>query len=1793
MINALKTTPEGYGVVMMYHSSEMGLKGAVDAEYAEFFQKTGRYNNTTSSYNNYKGTLLTDLIDAFMMKTTINDSYSEGNGATPINVVADFSGLNEGVEFIAHVSGHMHADSIAYLPGAASKQLMLNITCATASYGAKGGYAYLADVSDLSRNGTDSSQDAVNAYVIDRQQKSIQVVRIGASEGNFEGTREEMTIPYSVPFTETEYPFDTTGGFTTHTCERCDDTYTDEVTDKLGHNYTTVVTAPTCEETGYTTYTCVRCDDSYVDDYTNALGHNYGIVVTAPNCISQGYTTYTCVQCSHSYQDHFVDSTGEHDYVSGTCTGCGHSVLGNDWIAPEFVDGDYSMVVVPDPQRLVNYHPEAYYDMMQWIVDNEKTLNIQAVLNMGDMTDTGAAEQWVVSKKGMDLLNSTDIAWMPMMGNHDDSAGFNSTYDYATYGSGRSWFGGSYQSGKLDHTYWFVDAGDRDYLVFSLGWMPTVSVLSWAEGILQQHPDKNVIVTVHAYMNSNGALLSKADFGIAGLFPQIPDGQQIWDTFKKYENVVLMMSGHVHSEDIVSYVDQNAANKDVASLLLDRQNDDTEQKLGTLAIFTFHEDSDTVEVNWYSTKYDAFYREKNQLTITVPHTHKCEYETETFEATCTEGAGTIYTCTLCGKSHVEYESEALGHKEVIDAAVDATCTETGLTEGKHCERCDEVLVEQTLIDQLGHQYESVVTDPTCTTGGYTTHTCERCDDTYTDAETDKLGHEYTSVVTEATCEEAGYTTYTCTRGDDSYVSDHVDALGHAEVLDAAVNATCTETGLTEGKHCGRCGEVLVEQKVTDKLGHDYAEVVVDPTCTESGYTKHICTRCDDVYEDAYVTELGHHFGEWFVSVESTYETAGEERRDCERCDAFETRELPVKQHSYTSVVVDPTCTEAGYTLYTCTECGNSYQDNAVKALGHSYGSWTIVVDATHDAKGTERRDCVRCDAFETREIAVKEHVYSSTVIAPTCTTEGYTVHTCECGDSYKDTYVSTLSHNFGEFSDVIEADCFNGGTKVHVCETCGFEELVQVEPLGHKLNAEVTAPSCTEAGYTTYTCQRCGYSYTDDATEPAGHDFGEWIVVIEADCVTRGMEMSDCQVCEHYETRYSDALGHDYESVVTAPDCRNEGYTTHTCTRCSDSYVDSYVESSDHGYGQWLTVTEATCTTEGLEKRICTGCGREETRTIEINDNHKEVVDEAVDASCTESGLTEGSHCERCGEVLVEQTAIDKLGHDYESVVTEATCTEKGYTTHTCTRCSDSYVDEYTDKAEHDYGLWFVEVEPTLTTQGVERRNCENCEHFERRILPATQHEYTAEVIAPTCTDVGYTVYTCAKCNDTYRDHIVNALGHELDQWVVIEEGECTKTGIERRDCVRCDHYEIRSTEAPGHDNKETVIEPTCTQMGYTIYECQNCKAKYEGDYVEALGHTFGEWYILGNSTCGEKGAERRDCEICDGFETREVAVLEHTYEEVVVDATCTEAGKIIYTCSRCNDTYTEQKSEPAGHSFGEWKVKSEATCTQDGTETRICEICDETEERTLKAKGHKYVDKGTAATCTENGVKKEVCERCSDAKEEVTVQKLGHSLAKKTATATCTQGGYELTYCQRCDYSKKTNETSALGHSFGPYVSDNNATADKDGTKTSKCTTCGSKDTVIEPGTMKVISNYMLNLDDDALTVEMNGSIDRSKLHLIVNYTDGTSEEITDYELSDLDASAAGKRDVSITYRDYSDVLEINVIEADDAEDTPESPSDNSSSDTGEPPVWAAIPLLGGLLGIVLLVAKKLFLKK
>ena len=222
----------------------------------------------------------------------------------------------------------------------------------------------------------------------------------------------------------------------------------------------------------------------------------------------------------------------------------------------------------------------------------------------------------------------------------------------------------------------------------------------------------------------------------------------------------------------------------------------------------------------------------------------CEHEGG--KATCTEKA----VCTKCGEAY----GEALGHTEAIDEAKAPTCTETGLTEGKHCSVCNEVLLAQEAINALGHT-EAIdeAKAPTCTETGLTEGKhCSVCNEVLLAQETvDALGH--TEAIDEAkapTCTETGLTEgkHCSVCNEVLLAQEAIDALGHTEVIDEGKDATCTETGLTDGKHCSVCDEVLLAQETIDALGHtEVIDAAVSPTYTTTGLTegKH-CSVCNEV-----------------------------------------------------------------------------------------------------------------------------------------------------------------------------------------------------------------------------------------------------------------------------------------------------------------------------------------------------------------------------------------------------------------------------------------------------------------------------------------------------------------------------------------------------------------------------------------------------------------------------------------------------------------------------------------------------------------------------------------------------------------------------------------------------------------------------------------------------------------------------------------------------------------------------------------------------------------------------------
>ncbi len=216
-------------------------------------------------------------------------------------------------------------------------------------------------------------------------------------------------------------------------------------------------------------------------------------------------------------------------------------------------------------------------------------------------------------------------------------------------------------------------------------------------------------------------------------------------------------------------------------------------------------------------------------------------------ATCKDEGIMSRTCTKCGEEESTKIAMTTTHTEVVDSEVAPTCTENGLTAGKHCSVCGWVFIAQSEIPAVGHNY----------TNEYDA-TCNNCD-FVRDVE---CGHFEVEPLPakEVSCTEDGLTAgEICISCEEILVEQTViPATGHNTVTDTAVAPTCTESGLTEGSHCSNCGEVFVPQGHIKALGHDEGEWIIEkePTETEDGYKYKKCNRCGEKTTDEIIPFIG-------------------------------------------------------------------------------------------------------------------------------------------------------------------------------------------------------------------------------------------------------------------------------------------------------------------------------------------------------------------------------------------------------------------------------------------------------------------------------------------------------------------------------------------------------------------------------------------------------------------------------------------------------------------------------------------------------------------------------------------------------------------------------------------------------------------------------------------------------------------------------------------------------------------------------------------------------------------------
>ena len=607
--------------------------------------------------------------------------------------------------------------------------------------------------------------------------------------------------------------------------------------------------------------------------------------------------------------------------------------------------------------------------------------------------------------------------------------------------------------------------------------------------------------------------------------------------------------------------------------------------------------------------------------------HSCQYCD-----TCqhTGGTATCISRAVCDECGEEYGAP-LGHSMNLIAAKAATCIAEGNNKYYYCKNCDTFFADAAGKQETSVENMTIAINP--------------------DAHVWNGG----SVTTEASCCVMGVKTYVCTLNSVHTKTEEIgyNANNHINTKEiAAVDATCDTIGYTAGVFCVDCDAYISGHVEVPALGHDMKETAaaVAPTCTEAGKTAVLtcANNCGKTEGGEEVAALGH-TEETIPAVDATCEATGLTAGvKCAVCGEILTAQeaVPVLGHTPAEAVeenrVESTCTVAGSyeSVVYCSVCGEelSRETVALELADHTEGAVVVEneVAATCTAEGSYDNVvyCTACNAELSRETITVDkiaHDYEAVVTAPTCTEDGYTTYICSaCGDSYVADEVDALGHT--------ESEAVEENRTESTCTVAGsYDSVVYCSVCGEELSRETVA------------------------LELASHTAGEVVVENEvaATCTADGSydNVVYCTVCNAELSRNTvtvDKIAHDYEAVVTAPTCTEDGYTTYTCSACGDSYVADEVDALGHDMKETAAAVAPKCEEAGMSAVLtcANGCGK-----------------------------TEG------GE------AIPETGHDYDDGVYA-----DGVMTYTCKNDpSHTYVEEVKTLTADDFTVRTAEIYLTFT----------------------------------------------------------------------------------------------------------------------------------------------------------------------------------------------------------------------------------------------------------------------------------------------------------------------------------------------------------------------------------------------------------------------------------------------------------------------------------------------------------------
>ena len=524
-----------------------------------------------------------------------------------------------------------------------------------------------------------------------------------------------------------------------------------------------------------------------------------------------------------------------------------------------------------------------------------------------------------------------------------------------------------------------------------------------------------------------------------------------------------------------------------------------------------------------------------------------------------------------------------------------------------------------------------------------------------------------------------------------------------------------------------------------------------------------CTECGAVYK------LGHDWGAWTSNGNKTH------THTCKRdASHIETENCNIQE---------ATCRDPAWCWECYGEYGSADPSKHKWMLCHSNGNGTHTRVCSLDSTHTETSDCsgVRCGETGWCDECNGRYTASHKFNGPWLSNPDKHWRAC----IYCNEAGSRASHSFVEQPDArylkSEATCASPAVYYKVCSDCGYQtpstfESGDIDPNNHDLqrHEEVKAPTCTEKGWSAYyTCSRCDYTAYQE-TDALDHDWNNW---------TSNGNKTHTRTCKRDPS-------HTETEACSGVSCGGTG----ACSVCGGAYTEEhkYDESSwscddaehwrncvychekgeiaSHSFEMHVQ-TAATCVSKAVYARVCSDCDYQGGNFIfgNINpDNHNLIPHAGKAATCTEKGWKAYNTCSRCDYSTYEE--LPALGHDpIPHTGKAATCTEPGWDAYdTCSRC------DYTTKVE----------------------------------IPALEHDYTEKVVKPTCEKVGYTLHTCKKCHDSYKDHQTKTLLHWYGEWTSNGDGTHSAT-CKRKDCKHVGKTECAIVEFKQDEATRTLC-PVC-----------------------------------------------------------------------------------------------------------------------------------------------------------------------------------------------------------------------------------------------------------------------------------------------------------------------------------------------------------------------------------------------